>query len=79
MPPIPTPFPIPTPELSSTQTLDLAPFWDFNNIAPAISMAQSTILWANTGNILVFSMIFLTILIVYRYIYNHVKKAGEDV
>lgn len=77
MPPvIPTAFPIPTPEI--TQTIDIAVFWDFNrNIAPAISMGQSVFLWANYNNILVYTIILMIILIIFRWMIIKVGNAGD--
>jgi hypothetical protein len=80
MPPvIPTPFPIPTPEILS-DTLDVTVFWQWENISPAISMAQSVFLWVNYYNILIYIIILMTVVIIVRWMIQKVSnpKNGVD-
>jgi hypothetical protein len=81
MPPvIPTPYPLPPPEVL-TDTLNVEVFWQWENISPAISMAQSVFLWVNYYNIMVYAIILMTVAIIIRWMIVKISnpKGGEDV
>lgn len=79
MPPIPTPYPLPTDVPIEEVEEFVAYFWDFNNFAPAISTAQTTWMWLYQYRFLVYVFILAIIYLVIRWMWNLVESRGEDV